>query len=138
MSFGPYAPLFGAIALGFAKGLTAARGEERPFNLEQDFMGPVKEELIYRGAPLWIKPNLPFGSTAVIFAADHLRSDYLQATKHNLPTPTAPQVAARFGDVLLGGLTYEAAMRGPFGILGAFASHIAHNWAVGLGAKVRR
>lgn len=136
-SFGPYTPLLGAIALGFAKGLTARRDEE-PFNLEQNFVGPAKEEFIYRGIPLWLKPNLPFGSTAVIFAADHLRSDYAEAMKHNLPQPTASQVAARFGDVLLGGLTYEAAMRGPFGILGAISAHVLHNAGVHWGSKVRR
>ncbi len=128
--------MLGALALGFVKGLTGNR-EEEPFDLEQNFVGPVKEEFIYRGAPLWLKPNLPFGSTAVIFAADHIRGDYVESMKHNLPPPTAPQVAARFGDVLLGGLLYESSFR-QFGILGAIASHVGHNLAVSWGARVRR
>ncbi len=132
----PFGPFLASVALGFVKGLTAQRNEE-PFHLEQDFMGPIKEELIYRGAPLWLKPNLPFGSTAVIFAADHLRSDYLEAVKHNTAPPTSMQTAARFGDVLLGGALYEASFR-QFGILGAIGSHVAHNLAVRWGSKVRR
>ncbi len=132
----PFGPFIASLALGFAKGLTAKRNEE-PFSLEQNFVGPVKEEFVYRGAPLWLKPNLPFGSTAVIFAADHIRGDYLENVRHNLPPPSASEIAARFGDVLLGGLLYESSFR-QFGILGAIASHVGHNLAVGWGAKVRR
>ncbi len=132
MSFGPY---LAAVAFGFIKGLTADRAA--PFSTEMDFIGPVKEEVIYRGVPLWLKPNLPFGSTAAVFAADHIVSDI---RKHNLAgTQMRPmEIVARLGDVLLGGCLYEAAARGPGGILGAIAAHSAHNYFCGLGSRVRR
>lgn len=134
MSFGPY---LAAIAFGFAKGLTARAGEEHPFSLQQDFLGPVKEELFYRGLPLWVKPNLPFGSTALLFAADHIVSDARQVAREGSPTPTAGQVVARLGDTFAGGLVYEYAFR-QYGILGAVAAHCGHNLACALGARVRR
>jgi len=134
----PFGPFLASLAFGFVKGLTSAHDEEEPvFSLEQDFLGPVKEEFIYRGVPLWAKPNLPLGSTAVIFAADHLLSDHREAMKHNRPTPTASQVAARLGDTFAGGVAYELAFR-EYGILGAIACHSFHNLACGLGAKMRK
>ncbi len=133
-----FGPFLASVAFGFIKGLTSSSEErEEPFSLEQDFMGPVKEELIYRGTPLWLKPNLPFGSTAAIFAADHLVSDHRMAVLEGTPTPSASQIVARLGDTFAGGLMYEMAFR-RHGILGAIAAHVGHNWAVGLGAKARR
>lgn len=120
-------------AFGFVKGWStpgASPGDDR-FRAEQDFYGPVREELIYRAAPLWAFPNLPFGTTAVTFAAEHIISD----SRHG--PMGARDVVARFGDVMLGGILYESAMRSS-GVLGAIAAHIAHNVAVGFGARARR
>ena len=125
----PFGPFIASLALGFIKGLTSS--SPSPFNAQQDFLGPVKEELIYRGAPLWFRPSLPFGSTAAVFAVDHVVSDYRQ----HAMTPT--EVVARLGDTFLGGCLYETAFR-QFGILGAIGAHCGHNWAVGLGSRVRR
>lgn len=122
-------PFVASLAYGFIKGLSSSGRDT--FNAEQDVYGPVKEEFVYRGAPLWAAPNLPFGSTAVAFAADHVAAEL----KGN--TLDANAIAARFGDVLLGGLLYETAFR-RFGIVGAVASHVAHNMAISWGTKARR
>jgi len=123
------ASLLASVAFGFAKGFMS-KGEPRPFNAQMDFMGPIKEELIYRGAPLWAAPGLPFGATAVTFAVDHIIHDYRQQ-----PMPLR-EVVARFGDVLLGGLLYERSMR-TSGIAGAIASHVGHNLACAFGSRAR-
>lgn len=126
MSFGPF---LASIALGFVKGLTVP-GDPRAFNPEMDFVGPVREEAIYRGA-LYLLPGLPLGSTAATFAVDHCLSDFKR-------DPAPPMtVAARFGDVFLGGLCYEIAMR-RMGILGAIGAHCLHNMAVSWGSRARR
>lgn len=122
-------PLLAAVAYGFAKGFSQ-RGRES-FHPEQDLFGPLKEELVYRGIPFWTASKLPYGSTAVAFAADHVASEL------NGNTLAANGAVARFGDVLLGGLLYEVAFR-QFGIFGAAASHVAHNLAIGVGSKARR
>ncbi len=127
----PWTPLLASAAFGFVKGLTSSQQSDG-FQVERDFVAPVKEELIYRGGPLWLFPNLPFGATAVVFAADHVIVE-MKAD----PEMTPMELVARFGDVFLGGWLYESAMRGPFGILGAIASHLAHNNAVGLGMRLR-
>jgi hypothetical protein len=116
-------------AYGFLKGLTQV-GRER-FHAEQDLFGPAKEEFLYRGVPLWAAPNLPYGSTAVTFAADHVMGEL----KRGSLQPNA--AAARFGDVLLGGALYETAFR-QFGLLGAIGAHVAHNLAIGWGTRARR
>ncbi len=121
-------PVLASAALGFIKGLSQAGRES--FNPKQDIFGPIKEEFVYRGLPLWAMPNLPYGSTAVTFAADHVLSDL----KNGTLSPHA--AAARFGDVLLGGTLYESAFR-QFGLLGAVAAHVAHNSFIALGARVR-
>lgn len=133
MPFGPYTPMLASLALGFFKGLTDEK--ESQFHPEMDFIGPVKEELVYRGLPLWAKPNLPFGTTAAIFAVDHIFSDYGRSVQEGVPMSRL-EIVARFGDVLLGGMLYEQSFRS-FGILGAIASHVGHNVACGLGSKVR-
>jgi hypothetical protein len=133
MPFGAFTPLIASLALGFVKGLTEDKVSR--FNPEMDFIGPVKEELIYRGLPLWVKPNLPFGSTAAVFAIDHIAHDMTRAGREG--TMMQPlEIAARFGDVLLGGMLYESSFRS-FGILGAIASHVSHNVACGLGSRAR-
>jgi membrane protease YdiL (CAAX protease family) len=123
-------PALASIAFGLLKGLTAPRGASAPgLRLQQDFLGPLKEEVQYRGVPFNAFGNLPYGSTAAMFAADHLVHDARQ-------TPmTTGQLVARFGDVLLGGLMYETAYRSN-GLFGAVAAHSLHNIAVGLGEKV--
>jgi len=122
-------PVLASAAFGFLKGFLV-RGGPRDFDARMDFFGPVKEELVYRGAPLWALPGLPFGTTAVAFAADHVMSD-----NRNSPMTTREMVA-RFGDVLLGGCLYESAFR-ESGIFGAVASHMAHNMACGWGSRAR-
>jgi len=135
MPFGAFTPMLASLALGFVKGLTADRASH--FNPEMDFIGPVREELIYRGLPLWAKPNLPFGSTAAVFAIDHIAHDMTRAGREG-EVMQPLEIAARFGDVLLGGCMYEAAARGPGGILAAIGCHVGHNVACGLGSRVRR
>ena len=134
MSFGPY---LAAAAFGLIKGLTSGPADdEHEFTLEHNFIGPVKEEVIYRGVPLWVKPNLPTGSTAAVFAIDHILHDmrmHSLAGTHMKPM----ELVARLGDVFLGGMLYEAAFRGS-GILGAIGAHTIHNAGVTLGSKVRR
>jgi len=119
----------GSLALGLVKGLTSKNGAQG-FSSEHDIYGPIREELMYRGAPLWAAPGLPFGATAVNFAVDHVLSD----ARHG--QMSASQVVARFGDVLLGGLAYESAMRSN-GIVGAIVNHATHNFSVGLGSRLR-
>ncbi len=134
MSFGPY---IAAAAFGLLKGLTSGPGDdEHTFTLEHNFVGPIKEELLYRGAPLWAAPGLPMGSTAAVFAVDHVMHD---ARLHSLAgtSMTPMQVIARLGDVFLGGMLYELSYRRS-GLAGAIGSHLAHNAAVVLGSKVRR
>lgn len=125
-----FAPFFGSLVLGFVKGLTSKPGEEQPFNVQMDMIGPMKEEFLYRGAPLWAAPGLPYGTTAVSFAIDHILHDARRGPM------TGSQMLSRFGDVLLGGLAYESAFRSS-GIIGAIASHSGHNLAVGLGSRLR-
>jgi membrane protease YdiL (CAAX protease family) len=122
-------PVLVSAAFGFLKGFLV-RGEPRGFDARMDFFGPVKEELVYRGAPLWALPGLPFGTTAVAFAVDHVMSD-----NRNSPMTTREMVA-RFGDVLLGGVLYETAARNS-GIAMAIASHCAHNFSVSVGSRMR-
>lgn len=126
MSFGPF---LASVAFGFLKGFTSNEQSEG-FRAEQDFIGPVKEEFLYRGMPLWMFPNLPVGTTAVTFAVDHVISD---ARKHAM---TPLQMVARLGDVFLGGYLYESAFRGS-GIAGAIASHIGHNASISVGQRLR-
>ncbi len=121
--------LLGSIALGLVKGLTS-KNEAHSFSSEHDVYGPIREELMYRGAPLWAAPGLPFGVTALTFAVDHVVHDAKQSPM------TTGQMVARFGDVLLGGLAYESSFRSS-GIVGAIASHSAHNLAIGLGSRLR-
>jgi len=123
-------PVLASLAFGFIKGLT--NPNERQVNLEMDFFGPAKEEIVYRGLPFMAFGThaVPFGGTAAAFAVDHILSD----SRH---TPmTGMEAFARFGDVLLGGFLYETAAR-QSGILGAIASHCAHNFACGMGSRVR-
>lgn len=122
-------PLLAGAAFGLVKGFTSKRA--LPFNAQHDLWGPAREEVVYRAAPLWLFPNLPFGSTAVTFAADHVLSDSRHSTGMG-----ATELLARFGDVLLGGAIYESAFR-RFGLLGAIAAHAAHNVGVGLGSRAR-
>lgn len=127
-------PLLASVVLGLVKGLGivgAVKPEERQFSFEVDVWGPAREELVYRAAPLWAFPNLPYGTTAVAFAADHVLDDMKQTE-----FMSAGDVAARFGDVLLGGLIYEHAYRKQ-GLATAIAAHSLHNAAVSLGARLR-
>ncbi len=128
-----WAPFAAAAALGLVKGLTSR--ERLPFSAEQDVYGPAKEEFAYRGLPLWAKPNLPFGSTAAVFAADHLADDLRRHSREGT-TMTPGEVVSRLGDVFLGGLAYETAFKRG-GILGAIGAHMAHNVFVSLGSKAR-
>lgn len=123
-----------SIALGLVKGFGVVgpvSAKEAEFSFERDLWGPTKEELVYRAAPLWAFPNIPYGTTAVLFAVDHCLDDM----KAN-PNITASEIASRFGDVLLGGLMYEAAYRRQ-GVFSAIAAHSLHNAAVGVGARLR-
>lgn len=123
-----------SIALGLVKGfgvVGAVSPKEAEFSFERDLWGPAKEELIYRAAPLWAFPGIPYGTTAVLFAVDHVLDDM----RRN-PAITASEIASRFGDVLLGGLIYESAQR-KNGVLSAIAAHASHNIAVSVGARLR-
>lgn len=122
-------PIVAALALGFVKGWSTPGNVG--LNLQSDVYGPIKEELIYRGGPLWLFPNLPFGVTALAFAVDHVLDDLKS------PSPgTTGELVGRFGDVLFGGLCYEAAYR-RHGIFAAIAAHSAHNAAITLGSNSR-
>lgn len=129
------APWLIAAALGFAKGWVLAprpgTEQEFAFNAENDVYAPVKEELLYRAAPLTLFPKAPFGSTAVPFAVDHA-IDMLREG-----SPSAGELVARLGEVFLGGLLYESAYR-TSGIVGAVAAHSLHNLAIGFGVRMRR
>lgn len=119
--------LLGSLALGLVKGFTSKTTHE--FSAQTDIYAPIREELAYRGS-LRAAPTA-FGSTAVTFVVDHVLSE-----AYRQPNMTASQMAARFGDVLLGGTLYEGAMRS-HGILGAIASHALHNTAVSVGSRLR-
>jgi hypothetical protein len=129
-----WGPLLASAAFGFLKGLTAQR--QGQFNAEKDVYAPLREELIYRSGPFWTFGNVPYGSTAAVFAVDHVISDLRIAAQHQRPV-TARELIARLGDVALGGWLYESAFR-QSGIIGAFAAHAAHNLAVGFGSRARR
>lgn len=131
-------PWLGSLILGFSKGWAIGNQQEdlRGFDAEKDIYAPVREELIYRAAPLSVFPNLPMGATAVTFAADHVL-DMLRAPQGCAPHFTAGQLLARFGEVLLGGLMYESAYRSS-GVVGAVAAHSLHNLACSWGARARR
>jgi len=123
-----------SIALGLVKGfgiVGPVSPEEAEFSFERDLWGPTKEELVYRAAPLWAFPNIPYGTTAILFAVDHCLDD-MRAN----PNISASEIASRFGDVLLGGLIYESAHRRQ-GVLSAIAAHSSHNMAVSVGARLR-
>lgn len=122
-------PVLAALALGFVKGWVNPGNTS--FNLQSDVYAPIKEELLYRGGPLWLFPNLPFGVTALAFAVDHVLDDLKSSTP-----ATTGDLVGRFGDVLFGGLAYEAAYR-RHGIFAAIAAHSAHNAAITLGSQVR-
>lgn len=132
-SFGPY--LAASFALGFIKGFMS-KDQAEGFNAEMDIIGPVKEELLYRGGPLWLFPELPMGATTITFAADHIAHDRRQALTAGEPPPTPAQVAARLGDTFLGGLIYEGAFRAS-GIGAAVVSHVVHNMSIGWGQRLR-
>jgi hypothetical protein len=119
----------GSLALGLIKGFSE-KGGGRSFSSEHDVYGPIREELMYRGAPLWASPGLPFGATAVTFAVDHVLAEVRRSPM------SVSQIAARFGDVLLGGVSYEAGFRSN-GIAGAIINHATHNIACGVGARLR-
>lgn len=125
-------PLVGSVLLGLVKGYMD-NNRPSPFNVETDVIGPVKEELLYRG-PLYFFPRVPYGASALLFAADHLADD--ARADAGGPPPDAWEVLARFGDVLLGGLAYETAQR-KSGILAAISCHMAHNMSVGFGSRLR-
>ena len=124
-------PVLLSAAFGLLKGATMATHSRSP-NFTMDVAGPLFEEAIYRGLPLYTFGNrVPRGLTALHFAADHVFSE------HRLFGLDGAQAAARFADVFAGGLLYEMAFR-RWGLLGAFAAHAAHNFMCGVGAKVRR
>lgn len=128
-------PWLGSFILGFTKGWAIGpqyTQDEPAFNVTKNVYAPIKEEFVYRAAPLTLFPRIPYGATAVTFAADHAL-DMLRAPQ----TVTAGQLAARFGEVLLGGLMYESAYRSS-GIVGAVIAHSLHNWSCSLGARARR
>ncbi len=121
--------LLGSVVLGLVKGLTAPAPID--FSWEQDLVGPVREEALFRG-PLYFFPKVPFGSTAVVFTAAHLDDDVASGVQM-----TPAELLARLGDVFLGSLLYESAMR-KSGIVSAIAAHAAHNIAIGVGSRLRR
>lgn len=123
-------PVLLSALFGFLKGFTSSTPSQG-WSLENHFWSPVKEELLFRGAPLWAFPHLPVGTTAVAFAGEHLASDWKKD-----PTMTPLQVVARLGDVFLGGWLYERAFRRS-GILAAIGAHLAHNNAISLGQRLR-
>lgn len=123
--------LAASLVLGLVKGFAGGTTrDESALSLQRDVVGPLSEELLYRAGPLWAFPNIPFGSTAVVFAADHV----LDAMKEGQGTPA--RFAARFGEVLLGGLLYESAYRRS-GYFAAVAAHSLHNAACAWGAALR-
>lgn len=124
--------LAASLVLGFVKGFAGGvtRDESSSLSLQRDVLGPLKEEAVYRAGPLWAFPNLPFGSTAVVFAADHA----LDALKDDGTTPG--RLVARFGEVMLGGLLYESAYRRS-GYVAAVTAHSLHNAACAWGAALR-
>lgn len=124
-------PVLASAAFGLLKGFATPRGQSSSFSFVADVWGPVREEATYRAAPFRAFGDVPHGSTAAAFAADHLFSDMRQQPM------TAAQLVGRFGDVLLGGYIYEKSYRA-YGILGAVASHVIHNVAVTAGERLRR
>lgn len=127
--------MLAAAVLGLLKGVLDPEPGE--FSFERDLWGPTKEELVYRAGPLYLFPKIPYGTTAVVFAADHVLDDIRRQMKSDQPALTATDLIARFGDVLLGGLMYESAYR-KNGIATAIAAHAVHNMAVGVGSRLRR
>lgn len=120
-----------SIAFGLVKGFAAPRAAQSS-SLQQNFLGPLREEAVYRAAPFAaFGSSIPTGATAAMFAADHLVSDLKQT-----PTMTGTQMLGRLGDVLLGGYLYEGAYRSA-GIVGAVAAHGLHNAAVSFGQRLR-
>lgn len=120
-----------SVAFGLIKGFVGPRAQGSVSGLQQNFLGPLREEAVYRAAPLSaFGGSLPYGSTAAMFAADHVVSDMRRGPM------TAGQIAARFGDVLLGGLLYEQAYQSS-GIVGAVTAHSLHNVFVGVGERLR-
>ena len=110
---------------------------EGGFSLESELLAPLTEEALYRLLPLTLFPNLPFGATAIWFAVDHVFDDVRRYQNSCGSNPmTLGQMVARFGDVLLGGVCYEYAMRRD-GYLAAVAAHSAHNAAVAAGVHLR-
>jgi len=122
-------PILLSAAFGFIKGFTSSE-PSTGFDVEQDLWGPTKEELIFRG-PLWIFPKVPYGATALFFAGEHILSDQKES-----PQMTPLEVVARLGDVFLGGMLYELAMRRG-GMLSAIGAHAAHNNAIRWGEQLR-
>ncbi len=128
-------PILTSALFGLAKGLFGPKSDPGPGGLGYvGFLGPALEEIVYRGVPHYVtRGRAPMGLSAFGFAADHVRSE-----EH-----TPGSALTRFADVFAGGLLYEQAFK-RFGILGAIASHSAHNLAIGLvqsavgGAHTRR
>lgn len=127
--------LLASAALGLVKGLTSSTPQE--FSWEQDLIGPAREELVYRAAPLWLFPNIPYGSTAIVFAAAHLEDDLRRELVPGELPSTPMQVLARLGDTFLGGWLYEMGMRSKGGVAAAIGAHSIHNLAVALGSRLR-
>ena len=89
--------------------------------LEQNIIGPLKEELTFRAIP---GPNAPGWVTAAPFALAHYR-----------PGMDTDWAMFRMADAFAGGLLYHAAYK-EFGIFGAWAAHALHNIMVGVGSDL--
>ncbi len=87
--------------------------------ITQNFIGPLKEELLFRAMP---GASAPGWATAAPFALAHLK-----------PGMDADWALFRTADAFAGGLLYHAAYK-QFGIFGSWAAHALHNIMVGVGS----
>lgn len=125
-------PILLSALSGFLKGIVFDAPEDyRPRGLGDVLEAATKEELVYRGALGFLGARLPAGTSAVIFAADHVLNN---GENHSFGSGVV-----RFADVFLGGLLYERAFA-EYGLLGAVAGHALHNLGVaaGIGMKSQR
>ncbi len=115
-------PIMLAGLYGLAKGF-ALQPTKLPHKLRVHAIlaAPIIEETMYRWVPAALGGGAFLnGLSAAKFALDHVNGEGTGL--------------GRFADVFIGGIIYERAFI-KYGLLGAITAHMAHNIAVGLGAR---
>jgi hypothetical protein len=119
-------PIILAALHGYAKGYAIGGDASGGLHPTQSMiMGPIREEMSYRGPLSYAAPGFADYASAAAFAFAHF----------NAAEPS-PMRNMRMLDAFAGGLIYASAFR-EYGLVGAIAAHALHNVMTTAGANQR-